>query len=148
MAYTKLIYHIVWRVKEGTYPITPSHDRELYAYIYGYCNNHGCKVYRINGMPDHIHLLTTIPSTTAIADFMHDLKIATSNFIKNNKDKFPEFVGWGASYGVFTVSESEKQTIYNYILRQKEHHQKVSFKDEYMQFLKENGIDYEERFIK
>ena len=106
------------------------------------------EVCKVALMPDHIHLLTTIPPTTAIADFMHDLKIATSNFIKNNKDKFPEFIGWGASYGVFTVSESEKQTIYNYILRQKEHHQKVSFKDEYMQFLKENGIDYEERFIK
>ena len=148
MAYTKLIYHIVWRVKEGSYPISPAHDRELYAYIYGYCNNHGCKVYRINGMPDHIHILLSVPPTIAIADFMHDLKISSSNFMKNRRDLFPEFIGWAASYGVFTVSESQRDTVYHYILGQKEHHKEVSFREEYMEFLKENGVDYDERYIK
>ena len=79
---------------------------------------------------------------------MHNLKISTNNFMKSHRVLFPEFIGWAASYGVFTVSESQKNSIYNYILGQKEHQKEVSFLDEYMKFLEENNIDYDERFIK
>ena len=89
MAYTKLIYHIVLRTYQGTAPIVEAYERDLYMFIYGFCKNHNCVLYRINGMPDHVHLLVGLHPSIAIATFVHDLKIATNNFLTANREKFP-----------------------------------------------------------
>jgi putative transposase len=91
----------------------------------GIINNKKCKLYRIGGIPNHIHLLVDIHPTLAVSDFE----------------------GWAVSFAGFTYSLKEKQTIIDYIKNQKEHHKKVSFEVEYRQFLIENGIDIDERYF-
>ncbi|HEV7680584.1 MAG TPA: transposase, partial [Pyrinomonadaceae bacterium] len=54
---------------------------------------------------------------------------------------------WQRGYGAFTVSQSKVDEVRNYISRQKEHHARVSFRDEFIQFLKSNGIEYDERYV-
>ncbi|MBP3726975.1 MAG: IS200/IS605 family transposase [Bacteroidaceae bacterium] len=147
MAYTKLIYHIVLRTYQGTAPIAEEHERDLYMYIFGFCKNHQCVLYRINGMPDHIHLLVSLHPTIAVASFVHDLKIATNNFMSANRDRFPAFVKWEQGYCALTYSEADKERIMQYIINQKEHHRKLSVRDELIALLQECGVEYDERYI-
>ena len=127
--------------------IAEEHERELYMYVFGFCKNHNSKLYRINGMPDHIHMLVGLPATTAVASFVHDLKLATGNFLRANPDKFPLFHGWERTYGAFTYSEADKDRVIQYIINQKEHHRHITARDELKEMLRDMGIDYDERYL-
>ncbi len=116
-------------------------------YIYGFCKNHQCLLYRINCMPDHVHLCVGLHPTIAVASFVHDLKIATGNFMRSRRDLFPMFDKWESSYGAFTYAEADKDRVVEYIKNQKEHHKRVNTHDEMVEILKEFGIEYDERYL-
>ena len=97
-------------------------------------------------MPDHIHLLVSLPTTLALADFVIELKISSSKWLKENP-KFPLFNGWSKEYAAFSYAEKDKNMIADYIKLQKEHHKTVSFTDEYKAFLKENGVSVNDDFF-
>ena len=141
MAYTNLLYHIVFRPKNSELVIPIAHEELLYRYIWGYIKNKKGILYRIGGMPDHIHMLVSLSPSIAISDFVHDMKISTNTFLLEHKDEFPKFKGWAKSYCALTYSVKERDVVINYIKNQKEHHKKVSFKDELVVLLKEMGID-------
>ena len=147
MAYTKLIYHIILRTYQGTAPIVEANERDLYMYVYGFCKSHNCVLYRINGMPDHIHLLVGLHPTIAVATFVHDLKIATNNFLTSNRDKFPSFVKWAEGYCALTYSKNDKSRVMQYIIEQKQHHSKISARDELIALLNEMGVEFDEKYI-
>ena len=111
MSYTKLIYHIVFRTKGSIPAIAEEHERMLYGYILGFFKGHKCVLYRIGGMPDHIHILAQLPITEHLPMLVRDLKTATNFFIQKNKDKFPLFCGWGRSYCAITVSPMQKDAV-------------------------------------
>ena len=147
MAYTKLLYHIVLRTHQGTAPIVETHERDLYKYIWGFCVHHQCKLYRVNGMPDHIHMLVSIHPSIAVASFVHDLKISTHNFMKVHRDYFPDFVKWERGYCALTYAEAERMRVTNYIINQKEHHRVVSVHNELVTQLREGGVEFDERYV-
>lgn len=147
MAYTKLIYHIVLRTYQGVASIDEVYERDLYMYIFGFCKTHHCALYRINGMPDHLHMLVGLHPTIAVATFVHDLKIATNNYMKNNHNKFPRFEKWEQGYCALTYSEDAKKNVIQYIINQKEHHRHVSARDELISLFRECGVEYDERYI-
>ena len=147
MAYTKLIYHIILRTHQGTAPIVEAYERDLYMYIYGFCKNHQCVLYRINGMPDHIHMLVSLHPTIAVASFVHDLKIATNNYMTAHREHFPSFTKWEQGYCALTYAESDKENVIQYIINQKQHHNQHSVRDELMSLFKEWGVAYDERYI-
>src|SRR5699024_5715883 len=123
------------------------HSGELYRYIWGYIKNKKSFLYRMNGMPDHIHLLVGIHTTIALSDFVKELKTSTNTWIKNNRGKFPDFKSWGEKYAAFTIRYQEKDTVIEYIRNQREHHKKETFKEEYRRLIVENGIDIDERYF-
>lgn len=147
MSYTSLTYHIVFRPYASERVIAPAHAEELYRYINGFVEMHGCRLCRIGGMPDHIHMLVKITPKLAVADFMRDLKTSTSLFMKDNRQWFPMFRGWGKSYCAITVSASRMPVISRYIERQQEHHTKKSFEDELREICREYGIEIDERYF-
>ena len=136
MAYTNLLYHIVFRPKNSESVIPMENEEMLYRYIWGVVKHKNGVLYRIGGMSDHVHLLVQLPATVAIADFVRDLKTSTSVFLKDNKDSFPKFEGWAKSYCALSYSTREKDMVVNYIKSQKEHHKRVSFHDEFLALLK------------
>lgn len=146
MSYLQLLYHIVFRPKNSTPVIPIEHEEKLYRYIWGYIKGNGGILYRIGGMPDHIHLFVQIPPTISISDFMRGLKTSSSMFLSNHAEEFPKFQGWGKSYCAITHSALEKEKIINYIKGQKEHHKKVSFHDELLNILRECSIDVDMRY--
>lgn len=146
MSYTQFLYHIVFRTKRSIPAIFERSERELYAYILGYTRNKKAKLYRIGGMPDHIHMLIDIPPTIAVAEFMRGLKESTSKWLKGNPS-FPTFIGWGESYAAFTYSLDSKNVIIEYIKNQKEHHKRISFVEEYRRILGDNGITPNDKYF-
>jgi REP element-mobilizing transposase RayT len=146
VSYTRLLYHIVFRTKHSRPTIVEAHEKELYAYITGIVNNKKSKLYRIGGTENHIHLLLDLHSTIALSDLMKDLKEYSSKWLSKNPN-FPDFDGWAVSFAGFTYNLNDKQTITDYIKRQKEHHKTVSFEEEYRQFLIDNDIDIDNRYF-
>lgn len=147
MSYTRLLYHIVFRPKNSIPAITEKHEECLYRYIWGFIKRNNGVLYRINSMPDHIHLLVQLPPTQSLSDFMRDLKTATNKYINEEKDKFPLFCGWGKSYCAFSCSASDIADISNYIKAQKEHHKRINFYDELLKILNECGINVDMKYF-
>jgi REP element-mobilizing transposase RayT len=116
-------------------------------YIYGFCKNHQCILYRINGMPDHIHMLVGIHPTISVATFVHDLKISTNNYMTEHREQFPMFKKWSEGYCALTYSAREKEQVMRYIINQKEHHHKLTAREELILILNEAGIEFDERFL-
>jgi len=122
------------------------HEMELYKYIWGVLNNMKCKLYRINSMPDHIHIFSDLHPTICLAEYVKQIKVASSIWMKENKN-FKLFNGWQTGYGAFTYSDREKQIIIDYIKNQKEHHKTETYMEEYRRLLKENGVEYDEKYL-
>ena len=146
MSYTTTFYHIIIRTRYSEPSIVVEHERELYAYMLGIARNLGCTVYRIGGMPDHVHLFVSLPSTLAIAVFVQRLKVSCTKWMKGHPG-FPEFKGWSHEYAAFSYGVRDKDKIVRYIMNQKEHHRQVSFAEEYHSFLEENAVAVDERFF-
>lgn len=146
MSYTTSYYHIVFRTYRSEQTIPVEHERDLYAYIYGIAKNLDCQTYRIGGMPDHIHLFVSLPAALSLAAFVQRVKTDSSKWLKTNPH-FPKFKRWGTGYAGFSYSFKEKDRIVGYIMKQKEHHKRKSFEEEYRSFLEENGIDIDEQYF-
>jgi REP element-mobilizing transposase RayT len=96
-------------------------------------------------MPDHIHILSDLHPSLSLADYVKDIKVASSFWMKES-GLFPGFHNWQEGYSAFTYSIRERNMIINYIKNQKEHHRKELFSDEYKRLLLENGIEYDEKY--
>jgi len=146
MSYTQTFYHIVLRTHCSIPAIVEHHERELYSYILGFINNKGAQLYRIGGMPDHVHLFVSLPATLAMSKFVQELKTATSKWLKENPH-FPLFDRWTKEYAGFSYNLRDRDMIVGYIAKQKEHHHSVAFADEYRAFLVENGVEIKEEYF-
>jgi REP element-mobilizing transposase RayT len=144
--YTQLLYHIVFSTKHRAKTLTKDNRKVLFEYTWGILKNKKCHLYRMNGVEDHIHILTHVHPTIAISNLVKDIKVATSLWIKENKI-FTDFDAWQEGYGAFSCSYKEKDALIEYIKNQEVHHQKISFQDEYRALLEENGIPFEEKYL-
>jgi putative transposase len=81
-SYRQILYHLIFRTKDSRKSLNQDHSRELYAYILGFIKNKNCFLYRINGVEDHIHILSDLHPTIALSDLLRDLKTSTSIWLK------------------------------------------------------------------
>ena len=144
--YRQIYYHLVFGTKFRDPSITSSGEKPLYNYIWGIIKSLNCKLYQINGMSDHIHLLTDLHPSISLSNFVKEIKVSSSMWMKKS-GLFPSFVGWQEGYGSFTCSESEKDRIISYIKGQKSHHAIESFEEEYKRLLQEHQISFEEKYL-
>jgi len=100
----------------------------------------------INGTVDHVHILFALGRVITIADLVEKIKTGSSKWIKTKGREFRTF-HWQKGYGAFSIGQSNVTLLKRYILGQKQHHQRVTFKDEYRKFLAAYGIDYDERYV-
>ena len=125
-AYTQILYQIVFATRGSERALAPNNRHQLFKYICGILQNKKCHLYRINGVDDHIHILTHLHPTVALSDLVKGIKVASSDFIKEN-NLFDNFNAWQEGYGAFTYSISAKDNLIEYIKNQAEHHKKFSF---------------------
>lgn len=97
-------------------------------------------------MPDHIHIFSDLHPSTCLSDFVKNIKVASSIWMKES-GLFPGFSGWQDGYGAFTYSIREKDIIIDYVKKQKEHHRIETFIDEYKRLLTENGIEFDKKYL-
>jgi len=136
----------VFRTHDSQLTIRQEHADHLYAFITGIIKNKNSHPYRINGVENHIHILTDVHPSVALADFVKEIKVSTSIWMKNC-GLFPSFRGWAEGYGSFTCSNMDIGRLIDYIKIQQEHHRKKSFEEEYRTILVESGLKIDERYF-
>lgn len=144
--YRQILYHLVFATKFRAPVIDPQHENELHRYIGGVVRNlNGC-LYAINGMADHLHILSDLHPSHSLSDFMRKIKVASSFWMKGS-GKFPGFVGWQEGYGAFTCTIREKENVCHYIHNQKHHHKREDYLEEYKRLLQEHQVVFDERYL-
>ncbi|MBS1758853.1 MAG: IS200/IS605 family transposase [Bacteroidetes bacterium] len=143
---SKLFVHIIFHTKYSHDLIDEVVQPELYAYIGGIINENQSQAIRINGTQNHIHILAVMSKNISLAKFVEEIKRNSSRWIKTKGIQYQNFK-WQGGYAGYSVSQSVVDRVKKYIENQKEHHQKVSFEEEYIAFLKEYNIDYDEAYL-
>lgn len=144
--YTQILYQIVFSTKRRERTLQKEGRQELFKYIWGILKNKKCHLYRINGVEDHIHIVTHLHPTVALASLVKDIKLACDDHIKNT-GLFPDFCGWQDGYSAFTYAFSAKDDLIEYVKNQEEHHKTKSYKEELMELLKEHGVAFDEKYL-
>lgn len=144
--YTQLYVHVVFAVKGRQNMISPKWKEELYKYITGIVTNQGQKLMIINGMPDHLHILIGMKPDIALSDLVRDIKSNSSKLINEKGLTIGKFA-WQNGFGAFTVGQSQKENVINYINTQEEHHRHKTFREEYLDFLNTYQIAYNDQYV-
>jgi putative transposase len=143
--FTNLLTHLIFSTKDREPLIVPEIKPELYAYLGGLTRELKGKAYGINGTMDHVHLLVSLPPIVSISDALRFIKSNSSGWVH---DKWPSnSFAWQLGYGAFSVSRSNAPEVLKYIGNQEHHHRKTTFKDEFVDFLRQHDIDYDEHYI-
>jgi len=141
-----LMAHVVFSTKNREPLITPEIEPELFAYVGGILKNNESRLLDAGGTADHVHLLISQSKNIALSFLMKDVKKDSSSWIKTKGREFRHF-HWQDGYGAFSIGKSDIPDLKRYIGQQKEHHAKHSFQEELIQFLKDYGIEYDERYL-
>lgn len=144
--FSRIYIQIVFAVKGRQNFIKQSFEEDVYKYISGIINAKEQKSLAVNGMPDHVHILVGLKPSMRISDLVRDIKNNSSNFI-NESGWLGHHFAWQEGYGAFSYSESQYGEVIDYIKNQKLHHQKKTFRDEYLSFLKKFNIPFEEKYL-
>jgi putative transposase len=143
---TKLYLHIIFSTKNRVSCLEDSISPELFKYFGGILNNIECTPIKIGGYLDHVHILCCLSKKVTVIKLLEEIKKSSSKWIKTKGEEFAKF-HWQDGYGAFTVSPYQVNSLINYIERQHEHHDKKAFRDEYVELLKNNNVEYDERYF-
>lgn len=147
MSFVRLAYHVVFACHNREMNIIHEKERDVYKILFHLLDDMNCHVHRIGGMPDRIHMLFEMSPTRGLSETVQYLKRESSKIITRNS-VLPHWSGWGEGYGAFTVSIQNIDTVRNYIIRQKEHHNKKPFVDEYVEWIIDNGIPVDNPYLR
>lgn len=145
-SHTNLLYHIVFSTKNREPFITKDVQPRLYEYIGGIVRGLGGVSLEIGGVEDHVHLLAKLRADKAVSDVLRDLKANSSGWMRKVFAEQRDF-SWQNGYGAFTVSASQVERVRTYIANQERHHKERSFREEFIELLKANQIEFDERYL-
>lgn len=143
---SKLYIHLIFHVKTTSVTIRDEDKNDLYAYIGAIIKDNESIPIIINGTNNHVHILCVMSKNISLAKLTEEIKRHSSRWIKT-KDSYYRTFSWQGGYAGYSVSQSLHDKTKKYILNQLEHHKKISFEDEIKLFLKEYGIDYNEKYF-
>ena len=142
-----LLTHIVFSTKHRKRIIHPEIEPSLHRYIGGIANNLKSRCLAVNGTEDHLHLLISLSKTIALSDFVRELKVSSAKWVKAQGRNDLMSFGWQDGYGAFAVCRREAPAVIEYIARQKEHHGRLSFEDEYRALVRKAELEFDERYL-
>ena len=143
--YTQLNIHIVFHTKSTGIIMRDEDLERVFQYIGGIIRDESAISFAVGGVADHIHILTTLPKTIALSDFVRSIKAKSSKWLKT-VDEYYEFFQWQEGYGAFSVSPSLMERTTKYILTQAEHHKTHTYCEEYRTILEGYGVEFDERY--
>jgi REP element-mobilizing transposase RayT len=140
----KILVHTVFSTKDRRPFLRDKTLREeLHLYLSGVLTNLECQPIIVGGVDDHVHLLCSLPGTGNPSEIIKGVKRGSSQWLKTKGADFREFA-WQNGYGCFSIGFSQIKSVRDYIARQEAHHRKVSFQDEFRQFLRRYEIEFDE----
>ncbi len=142
----EILVHVIFSTKNRENLIKPEIETELFAYIGGVLRKHESVLLSANGTENHIHLLILQSKKIALSDMIREVKKASSLWIKTKDEAFNNF-NWQGGFGAFSVSKLQIETVKKYIAKQKEHHKKQTFDEEYRGFLERYSLEFDERYF-
>ena len=143
--YSQIYIQVVFAVKGRQSLINNSWEEDLYRYATGIIQGKKQKMLAINGMPDHLHFLIGMKPSCCLSDLVREVKKSSNDFIRTQG--FCNNFSWQEGFGAFSYSHSQLTHVINYILNQKLHHKKKSFKSEYLELLQKFEIPFEEKYL-
>lgn len=143
---SNLFVHIIFHINFESVGIKAEDEESLYAYIGCIIKNVESTPILINGTSNHVHILCILSKNIALSKIVEEIKRHSSRWIKSQNPCYHNFA-WQGGYAGFSVSASKVEIVKAYIKDQKEHHKKQTFQDEYILFLKEYGISYDEKYL-
>jgi len=145
-SYISLYVHIVFSTKGRQALINPDLESRLWAYMDGIARENQMKALSVGGIADHVHVLLSLPATLPVAKAVQLIKGGSSKWVHDTFAGLRKF-SWQEGYGAFSVNVSLLEETIRYIESQGEHHKRKTFQEEYIEFLRRHGIDYDERYI-
>jgi putative transposase len=144
--YARIFIHCVFSTKNHQKIITDDLRERLWSYMGSIARENHITVPAIGGVEDHMHLFLSFPPSISVSEALQRIKGGSSRWVHENFPVHRDF-GWQEGFGAFSVSPSRVQATLDYIKGQSEHHRKRAFKEEYLDFLKKYGIEYDEKYI-
>lgn len=144
--FSQIYIQVIFAVQNRNSLIKREWEEKLYRYITGIVQNKEQKMLAINGMADHIHFLIGMRPSCCLSDLVREVKKSSNNFVKEKKFTRYNF-RWQEGYGAFSYSHSSLDKVIKYIMNQKEHHKKTTFREEYYDFLKKFQIEFEDEYL-
>ena len=141
--YSSLLVHYIFSTKGREKALSSELRDRLWPFMGGIARENKMQALAIGGTTDHVHLLVSLPTTISVAKAIQLIKGTSSAWIS---DTFPTHrrFAWQEGYGAFSVGVSHRDETIAYISRQEEHHRRKTFQEEYLEFLKKHGIEYDE----
>ena len=140
-----LYFHLIFSTKGRRAWIKAAWEDRLHAYMGGIVRGLGGVAETIGGTEDHVHILASLKATHRLDEVLREIKSSSSAWVHNKIGN--RLFDWQEGYGAFTVSSWGREALRKYIDGQKEHHKKVTFREEYLRLLCESGIDFDERYL-
>lgn len=144
--FSQIYIQYVFAVKHRRNLLQKPWREDVFKYIAGIIEGKNQKSIIVNGVADHIHILVGLKPSMNISDLVRDIKNNSSKFI-NEQNWLNEKFSWQEGYGAFSYAHSQIGNVYNYIANQEVHHQQKSFKNEYIDLLKNAEIAYDEKYL-
>lgn len=144
--FSQIYIQIVFAVQNRNALIDTSWEERLYQYITGIVQNKEQKMIAINGMSNHIHFFIGMKPSCCLSDLVREIKKSSNDFIKDNQLTKFKF-NWQQGYGAFSYSHSQIDAVAKYVMNQKRHHKKQTFREEYIDFLKKFNVQYDEKYL-
>jgi REP element-mobilizing transposase RayT len=141
-----VLVHLVFSTKHRQPFLRLEIEPELHPYLATVFRNLECPTLTMNGTEDHLHVLFRLGRKVALAGVVEEIKTSSSKWIKTKGPAYKEF-HWQNGYGAFSIGQSGVEALTKYIAKQKEHHRRTTFQDEFRSFLKKYGIEYDERYV-
>lgn len=141
-----ILVHLIFSTKNRRPLIHDDVRERLHAYVVGTLANQQSPSLATNSVEDHAHILFVLSKNLPLSKVVQEVKQVSSKWIKDQGTEYREFA-WQNGYAAFSVSESQREVVRDYIGKQQEHHAKVSFQDELRQFFNKHGVNYDERYV-
>ena len=144
--YTQIHIQVVFAVKRRENIMLLPWREEVYKYMAGIIREKKNKPIIINGTSDHVHLFIGLHPANSISELVRDIKSGSTNFI-HTQNFVRGCFSWQEGYGAFSYAHSQVENVYQYILRQNEHHKGKTFREEYLEILKKFDVGYDDQYL-
>jgi REP element-mobilizing transposase RayT len=144
--YTSCLFHCVFSTSQRRNLIPRDIESRLWPYIGGIARDNAMRALAVGGIENHVHVLLSLPATMPISRSLQLIKGGSSRWMHETFPAMRDFA-WQEGYGAFSIGTSQCETTVRYINKQREHHQRLTFEEEFAAFLKKHNMEYDERYV-